>query len=68
MVDRAKAWATGRGLQRDNVVHGEKEYRVPLEFTFAHTDKDSVKIKVSAKTQMEAGPSFSCSVSMPKPH
>ena len=56
MVDNAKAWAEERGLARRNSVHGEMEYRVPVEFSYSHTEKETLKTKVGAKTQMEAGP------------
>ena len=56
MVDNAKAWATNKGLSRTNQVHGGKEYRVPTQFNFSFSDKETVKTKLAAKTTLEARP------------
>lgn len=58
MVDRAKAWAEGKGLSRKNPVHGEDEFRIPLQWNFSHSDKERVTTKASGKTQIKARPSF----------
>lgn len=57
MVDRAKKWATDRGLVRRNPVHGEEEYRVPTQENFKHADKEKLKTTVGAGTTMQARPS-----------
>lgn len=56
MVDRAKAWAEGKGLSRKNPVHGEDEYRIPTQWNFSHSDKERTSTKASAKTQLKARP------------
>lgn len=56
MVDRAKAWAEGKGLSRKNPVHGEDEYRIPTQWNFSHSDKERTSTKASSKTQLKARP------------
>ena len=67
MVDHAKQWATDRGLNRTNHVHGKEEFRVPTEFKFSHAERERLKTRVSAKAQLEAGPCFSFVLS-PRKH
>ena len=56
MVDRAKAWAEGKGLTRKNPVHGEDEFRIPTQWNFSHSDKERLSTKTSSKTQLKARP------------
>ena len=58
MVDKAKVWATNKGLSRTNQIHGEQEYRVPTQSNFSFSDKETIRTKLSAKTTLEAGPAF----------
>lgn len=58
MVKNAIAWATKRGLSRQNEVHGTWEYRVPTEFNFSHSDVDRLKTTVSGTADIQARPLF----------
>ena len=55
MAKHASEWAATRGLERTNPVHGEQEFRVPTDFTFANTNIDRHSTSASSGTQLEAG-------------
>ena len=36
MIKNAKNWATSRGLERKNEVHGAQEFRIPTDYEFEY--------------------------------
>lgn len=57
MIKNSIRWATARGLTRTNEVHGEEEYKIPLEeeFLFRNSEKQSCKQKASVEVQARFG-------------
>jgi hypothetical protein len=62
MVKSAISWATQRGLNRHNPVHGKEEYRIATDWNFKSMDKDTTQTRVSGNFEVQAGPALGSSV------
>lgn len=62
MVKSAIAYATKRGLNRYNEVHGKEEYKVATDWNFKHKEVDTTQTRVSGNFEVQAGPALGSSV------
>ena len=53
MAKNAVKWATSKGLNRINEIHGKAEYRVPTDFEFKHKDLERATTTASSETVLE---------------
>ena len=57
MIKNTIRWATARGLTRTNEVHGEEEYKIPMEeqYLFRNSEKQSATQRASVQVQARFG-------------
>ena len=53
MIDNSKKWAMARNLLRTNQVHGEEEWRIPVDETYTHTSKRGQSTRMRGNMQLE---------------